>query len=223
MNGNRNACEESLEAVHGRTRSAYDAVADRYHALFHDELKGKAYDRKLLDEFAASLCAGGRVLDAGCGPSGHVGRYLRDRGLTVVGVDLSVSCVRTAKRCQPGMPLAAGDLAHLPFASEAFAGAVAYYSLIHTPKRFLHVLLQELQRAMVSGGRLLLAVKEGTEEGFAQELLGVSVPVYFARFTREEVGRALERVGFQVERLERRDPYDFEIAEGRIFALAQKQ
>ncbi len=120
-----------------------------------------------------------------------MGRYLRDRGLTVVGVDLSVSCVRTAKRCKLGMLLPAGDLAQLPFASEAFVGAVADHSLIHTSNRFLHILLQELPRAMAPGGRLLLAVEEGTEEGFAQERLCVSVPVYFARFTWEEVGRVL--------------------------------
>ncbi|MEW5764031.1 MAG: class I SAM-dependent methyltransferase [Acidobacteriota bacterium] len=221
MNEIRITGEGSLESVHGRTRSAYDAVADRYHELFRDELIGKEYDRDLLDEFARSFGVGGRVLDAGCGPCGHVSRYLRNRGLAVVGVDLSVSCLRTARRCQPLIPVAAGDLARLPFGSSVFAGVVAYYSLIHTPKRFLRRLLQEFRRTLASGGRLLLAVKEGTSEGYEPELLGAPVPIYFSRFTLEEMARVLEGGGFRVERLERRDPYDFEIAEGRIFAVAR--
>jgi SAM-dependent methyltransferase len=213
---------DSLEGVRDLTRAAYDRVAQRYDELFRNELVGKAYDRDLLEWFADGLGRGARVCDAGCGPCGHVARLLAGRGLAVVGVDLSPECLRRARRDLSGSLLAAGDLARLPFSSGAFAGAVAYYSLIHTPKRHLRDLLGEIRRVLAPSGRLLAAVKEGTGEGYEGDLIGESVPIFFARFSKEEVGRALEGAGFALERLERRDPYPFEIPVGRIFAVARR-
>ena len=60
--------------------SYWDAVADRYLELFRNELLGKPFDRQVLDEFAARVGRGGSVCDAGCGPCGHVTRYLGSDG-----------------------------------------------------------------------------------------------------------------------------------------------
>jgi hypothetical protein len=77
---------DRIELVHAKTRRAYDLAAETYHGLFHDEMDKKAYDRALLDAFAARLPTGALVCDAGCGPSAHIGRYLAKRVGAVIGV-----------------------------------------------------------------------------------------------------------------------------------------
>lgn len=63
------------------TRQAYNDAADKYHSLFYNEMNEKEYDRNLLDSFSELLEPGAAVCDAGCGPSGHIGRYMLDKGL----------------------------------------------------------------------------------------------------------------------------------------------
>ena len=67
-----------------------------------------------------------------------------------------------------------------------------------------------------------MAVKAGSGEGYVKELLGISTEVYFSLFDEAEVEGYLERAGFVVEFLERRNPYGFEIKNERIFAIGEK-
>lgn len=93
-----------------RTRRSYDLVAGRYAAELGDELRHKPLDRALLDAFA-EVVTGGPVADLGCGP-GHVARYLADRGVPVVGMDLSPAMCAAALKS--GIPASAADLTALP-------------------------------------------------------------------------------------------------------------
>lgn len=87
--------------------ATYDAVAADYADAFADELAGKPFDRDLLDEFADTV--DGPVLDLGCGPAGHVTRYLADRGVRVAGVDLAHEGIAEARRRHPDLEFLAGD------------------------------------------------------------------------------------------------------------------
>lgn len=213
---------DPLEVVNRKTRSAYNLAAQAYHDLFHDELVGKAYDRALLDRFASYFGNESLLCDAGCGPSGHVGRYLFAKGIPVVGVDISERCIEFARRCNPGMDFQRGDIGNLAFPDEMFDGAIAYYSIIDTPKHFIPGIFRELHRVLKPGGRLLVAVKAGNSEGYITDLLGIKTEIYFSTFTREEVRRYYEVAGFAIEFLEQRQPYDFEIDAERIFAIGRK-
>jgi SAM-dependent methyltransferase len=213
---------DPIKLVHSKTRHAYDLAAQRYHDLFHDEMNEKAYDRLLLDSFAGRLPRGARVCDAGCGPSAHIGRYLADKGLAVIGVDISDRCVEMARAANPQMRFVREDMLHLGFADEAFDGIVAYYAIIHTPKAAVGRFFREFHRVLKPDGRLLLAVKAGSTEGYAQELLGIQAEIYFSFFDENEISGYLEDAGFAAEFLERRNPYDFEIKNERIFAIGRK-
>lgn len=213
---------DPIKLVHSKTRHAYDLAAQRYHDLFHDEMSEKAYDRMLLDSFAGRLPRGAHVCDAGCGPSAHIGRYLAGKGLNVVGVDISDRCVEMARAFNPGMCVMREDLQDLDFAAETFDGVVAFYSIIHTPKMAVGRFFREFHRVLKPGGSLLVAVKAGSEEGFVQELLGIQAEVYFSLFDEEEIRDCYEKAGFAVDFLERRNPYDFEIKNERIFAIGRK-
>jgi ubiquinone/menaquinone biosynthesis C-methylase UbiE len=214
---------DSIETVNAKTRQAYNLAAHKYHELFQDELKGKEYDRKLLDRFAADFDEGSLILDAGCGPSGHVGRYVFDKGIPVIGVDISDVCIQLARQNNPGMRFERCDMGDLPFEDEVFDGIIAYYSIIDTPRDQVKRFFREFERVLKPEGRLLVTVKAGTEEGYQSDLLGIEVEIYFATFTLDEIQEYFDAEAFELEFLEQRDPYDFEIKSERIFAMGKKR
>jgi len=78
-------------------------------------------------------------------------------------------------------------------------------------------------RVLKPGGYLLAAVKAGPGEGYVHELLGIPAEIYLSLFDGAEIEGYFERAGFVVEFLERRNPYDFEIKNERIFAIGRKR
>jgi rubredoxin len=78
-------------------RAAYDKAAATYGETYANELVGKPFDRFQLDWLAASMPAGGRLLELGCGP-GHIGAYLAARGVPAEGIDLSPAMLAEARR-----------------------------------------------------------------------------------------------------------------------------
>jgi len=213
---------DALGAINAKTRQAYNMAAEKYHNLFHNEMKEKEYDRQLLDAFGKKFPPGSLIADAGCGPSGHISRYLFDKGLKVVGIDISERCVELAARFNPEMKFLCGDIARMSFADGWFQGLISYYSIIHTPKRVIPDIFAEFFRVLKPGGFLLVAVKAGSGEGFQSELLGIKTEVYFSWFAEYEIRGYFENGGFRIDLLHKRNPYDFEINDERIFAIGRK-
>jgi ubiquinone/menaquinone biosynthesis C-methylase UbiE len=213
---------DSLAEINAKTRRAYNLVARKYHELFHDEMNEKEYDRNLLDGFALRFGHDSLVCDAGCGPSAHIGRYVFDKGIPVVGVDISDRCIALARRHNPEMKLLRADMGRLPFADGTIDGLIAYYSLIDTPKKHIGLIFREFHRVLKHNGSLLVAVKAGASEGYLPDLLGIKTEIYFTLFTEEEIAGYYRQAGFQLEFFEKRDPYGFEIKAERIFAIGKK-
>lgn len=90
------------------------------------------------------------------------------------------------------------------------------------PKCHVERFFQEFRRVLNPGGRLLVAMKAGTTEGYLTELLGIETEIYFSLFTQEEIRGYYEDANFRMELLEQRNPYDFEINSERIFAIGRK-
>lgn len=214
---------EELKFIADKTRTAYDLAAERYEDLFADELREKPFVRALLDAFAERLPRPALVLDAGCGPCGHVARYLAGKELRITGADLSARCVSLARRNNPGLTFQQADIAALPYRDEQFDGVVSFYSVIDTPRLYVQRLFDEMARVTRRGGALLVVVKAGLTEGWTHDLLGLEADIYFTFFSEDEIGRHLERAGCQVENIERREQYTFEIASDRIYAVARRR
>jgi 2-polyprenyl-3-methyl-5-hydroxy-6-metoxy-1,4-benzoquinol methylase len=83
-------------AGHSDYQSSYDAVANEYVRRISGELQHKPLDRALLERFGTVVRDRGPVCDLGCGP-GHVARYLKERGVEVVGYDLAPKMVEAAR------------------------------------------------------------------------------------------------------------------------------
>lgn len=191
-------------------RASYDAVADDYASRIAVELRYKPFDRLLLDQFAERVRGLGRVADIGCGP-GHVARYLNDRGVEVVGIDLSPRMLECARGLHPNIVFQQADMEALPVPDEAWAGILAFYSLIHVPRDRVVATLREFRRVLQPRGLLLLAFHVGAEVVHLDEWLGHRISVDFVFFQSDEVEGYLRAAGFDVERSTERDPYPPEV------------
>ena len=203
---------------------AWDARADRYLELFRHELDGKPFDREVLDAFASRMPRGGRVMDAGCGPCGHVTALLAARGLDVLGIDLSPRCVELARREQPGCRFAVLDQRSIDHAATGgpLDGLVSYYSVHDQPKAGLAGTLAAWAAAIRPGGQLLVVAKEGAADGVIDDPLGSGMRVYWAEFTEAELVIAARAAGFRVDDVVARGAYDDEIQTRRLFVSATR-
>jgi SAM-dependent methyltransferase len=213
---------DSLKSINTCTRKAYNLAAQKYHDLFYNEMNEKEYDRKLLDSFAIRFNKDSLVCDAGCGPSGHIGRYLYNKGIKVVGVDISEKCVELARLNNPEMKFECADIGSMPFDDNSFDGLISFYSIINTPKIYINRIFSEFRRVIKPDGYLLVAVKAGNNEGYIDNLLEIKTKIYSTLFTPEEIVAYFSGAGFLLEFFDERKPYDFEISNERIFAIGKK-
>ena len=201
-------------------RRSFDRIAEQYAADFADELTRKPYDTERLRAFAAR-CGEGPVLDLGCGAAGHVGRFVADHGVGVVGVDLSERSVALAARLNPSMRFVAGDARALPVRSGACAGIVAFYSLIYDGAEGTAPALAELRRVLRPGGVLLVAVHAGEGVHRFTDYKGTAVDADLHLWAPDVLGRLVREVGFVDVTIEARAPYPFEHATQRLYISAR--
>lgn len=202
---------------------SWDARADRYLELFRHEWDTKPFDRAVLDSFAAGIGEGGRVLDAGCGPTGHVTEVFTARGLDATGIDLSPRCVALARREKPSCRFEVGDQRDIGAVwAGRLDGLCSYYSLHDQPRSLLPGTLAAWAGALRPGGRLLVVAKEGTADGVRPDPLGSGIPVYWAEFTAGELRRAVTAAGFGTVEATVREAYADEIPTRRVFLTATR-
>jgi SAM-dependent methyltransferase len=179
------------------TRLAYDRVAEDYADLLRDDLAGSEYDRAMLGIFAEQVRrdGGGLVGDLGCGP-GRIAAHLAGLGMDVAGVDLSPRMVEVARRDHPGVRFEVGSMADLPFRNAELAGALAWYSVIHTPEERQGELYAEFARVVRPGGRLLLAFQVGDDIVHLTQAYGHDLDLHTRRQRPERVRDRLREAGF---------------------------
>ena len=188
------------------TAAGYDLVAAEYARRIYGELEAKPFDRAFLDGLANRIPTG-EVLDLGCGP-GHVGRYLRERGLPGRGLDISHEMVRLARELNPTVEFQQGDMRELPFPDGFFAGVAAFYSIIHLEPADLEPVFRELRRVLRPGRLLALAFHIGNEVRHVDELWGIKTSLDFVFFEPARVAEALRAAGFEVIESSTRAPYE---------------
>ena len=196
----------------------YDAVAEPYEAAIADELDRKPFDRDLLDALAARF--DGTVADIGCGP-GHVGRYLFDRGVDVVGVDFSAGMGEVFRRRNPAMRFERADMRALPFADSALRGAVAFYSLLHLDD--IAPALHELHRVIAAGGVLCVALHGGEGSAHLDEWFGTRVSIGARFWSLDALVAAIDASGFSVDTAVAREPYPEEAQTTRLYVTASRR
>jgi ubiquinone/menaquinone biosynthesis C-methylase UbiE len=211
-----------LEQINELTKKAYDKTANKYHDHFKNEIIQKEYDRLLLDKFSNMLIANSLICDAGCGPSGHIGKYLFDKGHQVVGIDLSQKCIEIATSYNSQIDFKIMDMMSTDFKSDSLDAIISFYSIIYTPKEYVDKIFTEFNRILKVNGKLLVVVKKGTGEGIVDDEWYEGNKVYFTHFMENEIEGYFEQSDFNVNFFDVRKPYDFEFNVERIYAIGTK-
>lgn len=208
------------------TRAAYDDTADMYAQLVGTEISSAIeapLDRALLAAFVELMADadGMPVADVGCGP-GRVAGFLAAQGLDVIGVDVSRAMLAVARRAHPGIRFEEGLLTDLPVPNGSLAGAVCWYSIIHTPPEHLGAVGTELSRALALGAHLLVAFQAGTGERVQRsDVFGRAVSLTSYRHDPDEVARCLTAAGFDVRARVLREEESAHESSPQAFILAR--
>jgi ubiquinone/menaquinone biosynthesis C-methylase UbiE len=202
-------------------RAAYDAVAEDYAEAFAGDLLRLPLDRQVLDTFVQRIAGGGSLLDLGCGP-GHVGQYLAERGLLVVGMDLAQQMLLVARRRTGNGRIVCGDMRSIPFRSGSFSGVVAFYSVHNLPRPALRTALAEIQRILKPSGSFVVATHLGEAEVYSNEFLGHDIETVGGTLYRDDELLAALGQSFVVEEVHYRDPLPHEHNTERIYLICRR-
>jgi ubiquinone/menaquinone biosynthesis C-methylase UbiE len=204
-------------------RQNYDRLAAGYADRYFDELQSKPFDREVLTRFAAEVRGNGDVCDMACG-AGHIARFLRDNGTSVIGLDLSPGMIEQARQRNPDIAFHVGNMMALPFQDGTLAGIVAFYAIVNIPQDSLPSVFQQMARVLQPRGLLLLSFHIGDEVVSPNELLGVPISMDFFFFQPRDIGRCLEAAGFSIEEVVEREPYapEVEYQSRRAYIFARK-
>jgi len=149
------------------------------------------------------------VLDAGCGP-GRDARALAERGLPVLGVDLSQGMLdeagaRTPRRLRTGaIRYALMDLRALDLPDRSCRGIWCSASLLHIPKRSAPRAAAELARVTRAGGPVMVFLKARPADAPDERMVPYEythVPGlrrFYAYYTEAEARALLEDAGLDI-------------------------
>ncbi|CAN7457835.1 class I SAM-dependent methyltransferase [Pararhizobium sp. LjRoot235] len=134
----------------------YAAEAETY------SLHARGATSKRLDPFLATLPAGAKILELGCG-GGQDSLVMLTRGFDVTSTDGSPEMARQAERLL-GRPVTV-----LPFdqleQADIYQGIWANACLLHVPRPKLALVLARIHRALKPGGVFYASFKAGAAEG----------------------------------------------------------
>ncbi|MFL6205536.1 MAG: DUF480 domain-containing protein [Acidimicrobiales bacterium] len=200
--------------------ATYDTVATAYADELVDELDRKPFDRWLLER-VADLADGGPVADVGCGP-GQTTAHLAMAGAAVTGFDLSPRMIDEARRRFPELSFEVADLLALP--GDGWAAITSWYSLIHLAPADLPGAIGAMTCALRPGGRLALALHEGSEARHLDEWFGHAVDIDVAFHARADVLAAVDGAGLvEVEWYLRSPSSPTEAPTDRLYVVGRRR
>ncbi|MEV5960458.1 class I SAM-dependent methyltransferase [Kribbella sp. NPDC051952] len=179
-----------------RISTSYDTVATSYAELVQDGADWEAEGFDLVAKLAGSR----PVLDVGCGPGRTTG-LLAERGLQVIGIDLSPGMIEVSRRDHPRLDFRVGSMTALDLADAAFGAIVSWWSIIHLPREMVPQGFAEFYRVLAPGGVLLLGFHVGTEvthktSGYG----GLPMDVHVHRWLPEQLTEIAVAAGFTAYR-----------------------
>ncbi len=152
-----------------RTIKAYDEIAEEYCKKTEQE-GNREFQKEMLDKTLRYLDSKARIIDLGCG-DGRDTQYLKEKGMDVIGIDLSRSMINLARKKNPRATFLQMDIRDTVFPENIFHGAWASTSLTNFPKSELSKAEKEIYRIVEPGGIFAFSVKEGEGEGFEESVV----------------------------------------------------
>jgi ubiquinone/menaquinone biosynthesis C-methylase UbiE len=172
--------------------AAYDIAA----AQFRSDLSTQSDSRIALEQWAARVASGGRILDVGCG-AGPATRWLEAAGYQVLSLDISAEMLRLTREGRLGAWTALADMRALPAATAAFDGLTALFSLLHIPKAEAPRVVAEFRRVVKPGGAVLIAMVRGQGDQVEATEWAAGRAMHFSGYQETELAALLAAHGFQ--------------------------
>ena len=187
------------------TRRAWEEIWDE--ASIQVELEAASYARAqdTIDAYLPFLAKQDLHLEAGSGLSAIV-ITLRQRGYDVHGLDYAVNALTASRRYDDSLPLAAGDVHHLPYRDNCFGSYLSFGVLEHFEGGMLPA-LREAYRVVKPGGVLVLTIPYPnlihSLVQWRRRLAGHSPltddAFYESTYTRRQLRDVVTEAGFGVE------------------------
>jgi ubiquinone/menaquinone biosynthesis C-methylase UbiE len=130
---------------------------------------------------AATLNAGSRILDIGCGNGVPITEALVSAGHRVVGLDSSTRMLARLRVTLPGTWVVRGDARQCPFASGAFDAAISWGMLFHLPPGDQAAVIASVSRVLTAGAPFLFTAAEivdADDAGITGTMNGVTFHYY---------------------------------------------
>jgi SAM-dependent methyltransferase len=134
-----------------------------------------------------------KVLDVGCG-TGYMIHNLRQEGALTAGVEITAEALRLARARDQESELICSPSDRLPFSSNQFDVVLSLDVYEHLREELPVVV--ESHRVLAPGGRHLVFVPAHRQLWSRTD----KIQGHYRRYSRRELGRLLQRAGFEVER-----------------------
>jgi len=130
---------------------------------------------------AATLPAGSRILDIGCGNGVPITEALVSAGYRVVGLDSSTRMLAQFRVTLPGTRVVRGDARQCPFARGVFDAAISWGMLFHLSPGEQAVVIASVSRVLKAGAPFLFTAAEivdADDVGITGTMNGVTFQYY---------------------------------------------
>ena len=188
-----------------KTRQDYNLIAEDF-----SRTRGKMWEElKFLEEY---IIDGEKVLDLGCG-NGRLYELFKEKFVDYYGVDNSDKMIEIAKSRYPKIKFQVADALNLPFPENFFDKVISIAVLHHIPsEEFRLQFLNEIKRVLKPEGKIILLVwnlsiwksffffLKNWKLDFGDSFIpwGNEVLRYVHRFSKNELKKLAEKVGFKV-------------------------
>lgn len=179
-------------------RETYNRIAEDWHKQHQTDDWWVSGTQK----FISLLKRASLVLDVGCA-GGVKSRYLIDRELRVVGIDISEGLIEIAKREVPKGEFLVLGMEELQKLDQQFDGIFMQASLLHIPRAKVADVIARAAGKLNKEGLLYVAVKEKRagkpdEEVKLENDYGYDYERFFSYFTVDEIKDSMQWAGLKV-------------------------
>jgi SAM-dependent methyltransferase len=213
---------KSLKDILDLKKRAWDNIAGRY-----DERSGALKEfSEVFISFIEKLPENGRVLDLGCGTGLPYAKHLVEKGIDVLGVDLSEEMVKVASRNVSGAKFVQRSMSEITYMDE-FDGVISSFSmLLLTPDLFRET-ASRIHSAMVDGGYFYLSLNESGNDAHDPDsdvfvnLLGQDM--YSRGYKVEEIEGYFLPLGFSLVKFHRETQVSEEFGEEHVIEFIYRK
>ena len=154
----------------------YDLIADWYGSD-----RGRTVGVREVLAVAATLRAGSRILELGCGNGVPITEALVKNGCRVIGLDSSIGMLARFRNTLSGTPVVRGDARQCPFLDGGFDAAISWGMMFHLPRDDQGTVLASVSRVLKPAAPFLFTGAEidgASDDGITGTMNGVTFHYY---------------------------------------------